>query len=348
MRHTFLVGVGALVFMMAATVTTHGQEQPSVLVRITRVRHGSLPRLVTAYGTAEANSSGRIAVISPLPAMIDQVYVHDGEQVAKNGRLIRLSPSPKITAAFTQARTALAVARLSVERTRRLVHQHLATEQQLAAANRAELDARATLAALRAEGADAPTILRAPTRALITTVSTSTGALVGEGTVLLRLARPDSLVLRVGVMPTIVTTIKVGDKVEITPIGADDIITGKVQSVGSVVTAGTGLVPVQIAPSTHGLLAGEMAKAIITTGLFVGYVVPHEAILVDDRGQSFIVQAINGIAHRIPVKVSATIGDQNVVEGKLVSSAPLVLTGNYQLENGMKVRFADPASKAAP
>jgi hypothetical protein len=59
------------------------------------------------------------------------------------------------------------------------------------------------------------------------------------------------------------------------------------------------------------------------------------------------VQAMkNMTAKKVAVRVLGSDGNMDVVEGPLVAEAPVVLAGNYQLDNGMKLRVAD--AKASP
>jgi RND family efflux transporter MFP subunit len=272
--------------------------------------------------------------------------VRPGEEVAAGAPLIRLGPSPGTEAAYIQARSALQAANDLVRHTEAMLGQHLATRQQLADAQKSEADARAALAALEAEGAGAPQILRAPFRAIVTAIATSPGAIVAQGAALIDLARPNALVLRVGVVPEHARAIKPGDEAEITPLGIKDPAAGKVLLRGSVVDPTTGLVPVEIAVPPGAFLAGETAEADIITGEARGWVVPHAAILVDDEGAPYVVQAVAGVAHKVPVRILNGAGDKNVVTGPLDPAAPLVLAGNYQLEDGMKVRPQPRASRA--
>jgi len=89
-------------------------------------------------------------------------------------------------------------------------------------------------------------------------------------------------------------------------------------------------------------LAGEMAQADIITGDASGYVVPHEAILVDDSGNPYVVQAVDMVAKKVSVRVLVAEGDQDVVDGPLDPAAPVVLAGNHQLDNGMRMHLANP------
>lgn len=321
---------------------------PSALVQITQIRRGSLPRTVVAYGSVQASSNGRVSVMSPLAATVTALDVRVGEVVARGAPLVRLTPSPETAAAYAQALYELHSAADSVTRTRQLLAEQLATRQQLADAEKAQSDARAALAALRAQGAGGPSALRAPFRAIVTSVLTSAHSIVSEGTPLLELARPEGLVLQAGVAPAEAAAVRAGEPASVIAIGGAQSYAAKVLMRGSVVDSGTGLVPVQVSLPDGGLFPGQAAQATITVGIVRGFVVPHEAVLVDDNGDTYVVQAIRGVAKIVPVRVLGTQEAEDTVEGPLDLRAPLVLAGNYQLKDGMPVRLARPSEPASP
>lgn len=320
--------------------------KPSVLVTLTHLRQGSLPHVVIGYGTVEPASTGRKMIMAPVSAIVGEVYVRLGQQVAKGAPLVRLDPSPTTAASYAQARSALTVATRLLASTRKLVVLHLATDQQLADARKSESDARAALAALNAVGAGGARVVRAPFAAIVTTLTASPGSIVSEGAPLLDLAAPGQLVLNVGVVPAQAGEINADDPAQVTLVGGTASIPGKVLLRGSVAEAGTGLVPVAVALPPGSLLPGEMAEAAITTRTLSGYVVPHEAVLVNDSGAPYVVQAIDDVAHKVSVRIIDAHGDQDLIAGKLDARAPLVLAGNYQLDEGMKVRLADAGQGA--
>jgi membrane fusion protein, multidrug efflux system len=330
----------------AAVAAQQRDPGPSVLVQLTKLHRGSLPRIVTAFGRIETDPAARQAVTAPATAVVGAIYVRPGQEVAEGVPVIRLGPSPATAAAYTQALSAVQVAGDLVRRTRALLAQHLATAQQLAAAEKSGADAGAALAALAAEGAGGPQTLRAPFRAIVTAVSTSPGAIVTQGAALVDLARRDALVLRAGAVPGEAAAIRAGDPAAILPLGARDSAAGKVLLRGSMVDPQTGLVPVVIASPRGRFLPGEMAQARIVTGETTGYVVPHAAILTDDTGAPYVVQAVAGIARKVRVRILGHDRGRDVVAGPLDPAAPLVLAGNYQLEDGMRVRLAGSGRRA--
>jgi membrane fusion protein, multidrug efflux system len=341
---TGFLSVAAMLFALGA----HGQNEPSVLVTLTALHEGSLPQVVTAYGHVQAGAPASQTITAPLPAVVESVDVRPGQTVAQDAPLLSLTPSPQTAASYTQAESALQVATDLVTRTRYMVVQHLATGQQLVDAEKAKSDALATLDALKMQGADGPKTLRAPFPAIVTTVSITPGSIVAEGSALIRLARPQGLVLQVGITPVEAASVTVGDKVTVRPIGGGIALQGTVSLRSSVVQATDGLVPIDVAVPAGRLFVGEMAEARITTGQLTGYVVPHDAILVDDQGQTYVVQSMNMTAKKIPVQVLGAKGAQDVIAGALHPAAPLVLAGNHQLDDGMKMRVAEAGGKAAP
>jgi membrane fusion protein, multidrug efflux system len=322
-------------------------DAPSVLVQTAPVRVGSLPKTVSAYGTVQADPTAHAAIMAPVAAIVGGIDVRVGEEVEHGAALVRLVPSPQTGAAYAQAVSALRVASDALKHTRELLSEQLATRQQLADAEKSASDARATLTALEAQGAGGARIVRAPFRAIVTALSTSVRAIVAEGTPLLELARPNGLVLMAGVVPADAAAIARGDVASVTPIGGTQSYAGKVVLRGSVVDPSSGLVTVAIALPVGAFLPGQTAQATITVATVHGYVVPHEAILIDDSGSTYVVQAVRGTARIVHVRVLDAQGASDTIEGPLDRGAPLVLAGNYQLKDGMAVRLAAPAPDAS-
>ena len=200
----------------------------SVLVTLSHLQEGSLPSVVIGYGTVGAANSGRKTIMAPESAIVGEIFVRLGEQVAAGAHLVELAPSPASAAAYMQAKSALTVAEQLVASTNRLVALHLATAQQLADAMKAESDARSQLKALDTVGAAGPKVVRAPFPAIVTTLAATPGAIVAEGAPLMDLAAPGRLVLTVGVVPAQAAAITPNDSATVTLVGGNESSTGKV------------------------------------------------------------------------------------------------------------------------
>ena len=90
--------------------------------------------MVVAYGTVQPSNTGARAMMAAESGVIGRVYVRIGERVAAGAKLVQILPSPQSAAAYHQALSALKVARALVRSTRKLYSLHLATNEQLAAA----------------------------------------------------------------------------------------------------------------------------------------------------------------------------------------------------------------------
>jgi RND family efflux transporter MFP subunit len=323
-------------------------DTPSVLVTTIPLQRGSLPRTVTAYGVVQADTAARATIVAPVAAMLTRIYVHRGESVHGGAALVQLTPSAPTRAAYAQATAAMRLASAALEHERELLAEHLATRQQLDDAQKAESDARAALAALAAQGAGAPATLRAPFAGVVLDIMASPHALLTEGTVLLELSQATGLTLTVGAAPDAAVQIAAGDQAEVTAVGAAHAWPTHVISPGALVDAASGLVPVRVALPQGRWLAGESARAVITVGMAQGYVVPHAAVLLDDDAHPYVVQDHGGMARIVHVTVVGSDGAHDAITGPLDADAPLVLEGNYQAQDGMKLRHAGTGAALAP
>lgn len=348
MKNRWILGAVALAAWSSFAVAAPDAGAPSVLVTQTALRQGSLPHTIEAYGVVQASAAGSRTVMAETSATVRTVYVRDGQEVSANAPLMQLVPSPQTTAAYIQAQSALRVAQQLATRTQQMFSQHLATAQQLADAQKAESDAQSNLAALKAQGAGGVQVLRAPFRAIVLHVSASQGTIVSAGTPLLDLASPEKAILKVGVVPAQAMLVGNGNAASVRAVGGDQGWPATVVQRGSMVDPATGLVPIEIALPPGRFLPGEAADATITVGQTQGYVVPHAAILVDDRGGTYVVQDDGLKARKVAVSIAGSHQDRDVIRGaELNPSQPLVLSGNYQLDDGMSMRVEPQDNKGA-
>jgi len=312
----------------------------TVAVHLIPLQKGSLPTSVTTYGRVVPSQKARETLSAPVAARVSNVEVREGERVDMGTPLVTLVPSPETRSNYKQAKLALKVARLLLARSRQLAAAHLETAAQLVQDEKKEVDARITLKALQEEGANGPNTLKAPFGAVITNIAASSGAFVAQGAPVIELARSAGLVFKTGVVPAEAAEIKDGEEATITPFSGSGTFHGKVVLRGFVVSTQNGLIPIEISLPGSTLLTGEMGKVVINTGVKQGYVVPHEAVLLNTSGQTYIVQSIHDVAKLVPVTVITSKGDKDLVQGDLVAGAPVVGTGNYQLDNGMQLHAA--------
>ncbi|CAM5209582.1 hypothetical protein CDEF62S_02412 [Castellaniella defragrans] len=321
---------------------------PSVLVTTVPLRAGSLAQTVTAYGAIQSSPAAVEAFTAHANDTVKGLFVHEGDRVPAGTPLLSLSPDAQTIASYKQAQSAAHDARVQAARTRKLLAQHLATVQDLANAQKADTDAQAALEALKAQGGDSEITLRAPFPAIVTRLTVSSGSVVTAGTPMLELAKVSGLVLRVGVIPGEARRLRLGDSVQISSLKDEPAQPGSVSRIAGAIEPASGLIPIDIALATDHLFPGETARAVITVGQAQGYVVPHAAILADDQGDPYVVQADGAKARKVKVHIEATQGDKAAVRGDgLDAGQALVLSGNHQLDDGMALRFASAGKESA-
>ena len=315
--------------VFAAAAQADDTDNSSALVKLGDMKQGSLPTYVTAFGQVEPAATAREGITAPFGARVQTVAVQMGQEVAKGTPLVTVVPGPDTKAAYKLAKD-------TYTRTAQLAKAHLATANDLA---KAESD----LSVLEEEGASGPLTIKAPYDAIVLKVDAAQGAIVSHGDSLLEIAKPDGLVVKVGVDPAVALTVKPGEDVTLTPFtGAGAPVQGKVAVRSAVINSDTGLVPTEITFPAGKLLVGEMIRASIKNGEQSGFVVPHAAILVDDDGTIYVVQADNMEAKKVAVDVLASDGKQDVISGDdLNPKLQVVTVGSKQLDDGTKLRVAN-------
>ncbi|HEV2333277.1 MAG TPA: hypothetical protein VGV16_08965 [Gammaproteobacteria bacterium] len=239
------------------------------------------------------------------------------------GPLLSLTAAPETAAAYARAKAEADFARTALTRTRALFKEHLATNIQLADAERAAAEAAATLSAQeRLAGGAAESAARAPDDRI---------AAHGANTRYVLL----------GVDPEDAGKLKPGMAVRITAV-FDPRLTAqaRLDQVGGQVDEATGLVDLT-APLTGKEAARFMPGAAVNGAVVLEeshvLAVPRSAVLHDEQGDYlFVVKA--GVAHRVDIQAGTDDGTWVAVEKGLDAGDEVVTLGNYELSDGMAVR----------
>ena len=331
-----LLGAGML---LAACSNGQGDTSPKVSAQVITqpATRGSLPNLVTAYGTAMPGVDAATTLSIRAEGQVTHFDVTDGAAVKAGQPLLSFDLAPSAVASYAQAVAALKLARTQREQTKKLLAQQLATRDQLAQAERAVSDAQTALAALAEQQGNGKTVtLRAPYAGVVTSISATRGQTLSPGAPLLALSRAGGLVIMAGVEPDPQQPVKPGAKAHLQPLGAGRSITGTVLRVASALNPQTHLIDTQIAPDQP-VTPGMGFQASIAVGKVDGWLVPRDALQGKD-GQWSLFQVSNGKAAKVEVKVLAEDGPNSIVSGKLDPRQPVVTTGGTQLDDGMAVR----------
>ena len=326
--------------LAAAPCAAADAPSGTALVTTAPARLGSLPDILTAYGAAAPAQNGGMTINLQQDGRVAAILVTQGERVAANAPLLAFDVAPSSASAYTQALTAVSLAQAERAHTAQLLAQHLATRDQLAQADKAVSDARATLAALTEQGGGRAHVqVTAPFDGIVETLPVAQGDRVGAGATLLTLTRTDGLVVTVGVDSALYGRVRPGQAATLRPLNGEASLDGRVVRIDGVVNPKTRLLDVDLAVRAGSVISGQQFRAEIALGEWHGWLVPHDAVLRDEHG--FHLFQTNGAkAARVDVRVLGTRGEVDAVEGRLDGNRAVIVDGATQLADGDPVRTA--------
>lgn len=319
-------------------------EAASVLVETKSVQQGEIADRLIAYGSAVPAINASMSMSVQAEGRVMRILATPGEAVHTGQTLLEFHLSAAASSTYSQAVSALKLAREEQIRTVRLLEQQLATREQKALADKAASDAQNALDALEHETGGKPQqTLTAPFDGVVATIPVAQGDRIAAGATLLTLTRTNGLVVTVGIEPSERGRLKLGQDVEVESLGDAAVKhMGKLARIDRSLNPKTRLVDADIAIADE-MLQGEAFRAGIEVGKLQGWLVPRDAVLDDDEG-AYLFQVDGSKAVRVNVKRIGRDEETAVVDGPLDVRREVVLLGNYQLENGMAVRKT-PAEK---
>lgn len=350
-----VVVVGAIVYVVfvrptAASVASDNAvsapapEVVSVLVKTAPLQRQALDSKITTFGDV---LTGKVVTISfPRAGQITRLPLQIGQRLHAGAVLATLSSDPNVQLAFSQASNAVRLARADVQHSTQLFALQLATQSQVDIARKSLQDAEATLTAQKVLGGDVGVAsLTAPFDGVVVALSAAQGDRVAAGAALLQFAHIDSLRVQLGIEPSQSRMVKVGMAVALSPLqNPAHIVSGKITEIQDLVDPKTQLVSATVvlpASAANFLVPGMHAQGVIGIDRRQGWAVPRQAVLNDDVG-SYLFQVAQGKAHRVEVTKLSEEKETVGVDGKIDESLPVVVLGNYELQDGMAVRMGAP------
>ena len=343
-----LVGAGLWVYLKRHSAEAV-EAKPTATVELSPLKVEPISETLEVFGVVESSPGTEQVSSAPYDCIIENVLVAAGDKVAAGDVLVQIGPSPDSRLVLEAARSALIVADKSLEATQERYDLRLATNQELAVARQAQADARAKLTSLEARGLGGDGKLKARSSGVVSKLDAATGALVLLGAPLASVANAGRLEARLSVEGSARAKLAKGATVSMTSAedpGADP-VEGEVRSVGAALNAAAGSLDVRVGlPNSAGLLLGEHVKALIEVRkVSDSFVVPRSAVLPDDDAQ-VLYTARDGKAIRHEITIGIVAGDRLEVHGKDLNAGDLlVITGNYELTDGMAVEVAKPEPK---
>jgi RND family efflux transporter MFP subunit len=315
---------------------------PSALVTTAPLQQQSLSDVLTAFGQVMTGLD--VAISFPRAGQVSRLLVIPGQRVQRDMPLVTLTSDPNARLAYTQALNAVDFAQGELRRNQELFSLQLATQSQVDAARRALHDAEAMLSTQRQlGGATGSATVTAPFDGVVDSVAVAQGDRVQPGAVIMQLGHTDVLRVRLGIEPVDSRLVRVGMPVTLRVL--DD----STKSVSVSITESQGVVDpktqlidaVAMVPATRApfLVPGMHVRATIRVGQHASWAVPRSAVLTDSAG-AYLFQVAADKARRVRVTQGTESQGMISISGPVNPQLPVVVLGNYELQDGMQVREA--------
>ena len=338
----------ATVFLLASACS--GPEssdatkvESSAAVATAEVTRGPIEQTLEAFGTVEFDPA-KVHTVTLLHAgRVVDVPVVVGEVVHRGQTLLTLGPVPQDSLEVQRARIDVDFATREVERTRRLLDEKLATNQDLANAQK-QLDTdRAMLASLGDGRGRAPAAVTAPRDGVVVQVLVTSGQVIAAGHEAARLATGDAVVVQVGFEVGDVPRLAVGLPVLLEPVYAESGATpvrAALARLHRLVDPSTQLVEgfIQLPAPPPWMAAGMKVRVrVVVRSASAAVLVPRDA-LVDRDGQPGVFVVAQGHASWRPIVLGIDGGAVLQVTKGLDPGEVVVTTGRTSLSDGIAVR----------
>lgn len=174
----------------------------------------------------------------------------------------------------------------------------------------------------------------------MTAVSVAQGDRVSQNAKIVSMTPSNALAVLLGIEPEDIARLRLGMPVTLTPVfDPGRRYSGKISAINQVIDPKTRLVDVIVDLEIGGNQAapiGTEMRGEIKLPAAPTLTVPRTAVLYDRRG-AYVFVVRNGRAHRVAVTPGLDSGGAIAVKGSIKAGDEVVIQGNYELKDGMKV-----------
>lgn len=360
----WLIGIVAVLLLIAAAVIGHRMMQPAVDVAAQRKAQLPLvsvmsPDVKAVQSTVSFTGTIHARYDMPIGAegesgRITAVLVEAGDKVKRGQALVRLDQSvlrPQMDSLEASLEQAKAQASLSAAEYRRalgveaagaLSAEEIARRQATSATDAAKVKvAAAQLAEARARLGK--TQIVAPADGIVLTRNAEVGqtASPGGSEPLFRLARDGEMEMRGQVAERDLAALTVKQTAQVYLTGIEKPFTGTVRLLGAIIDPQSrlGEIRIELAPDAA-IRPGAFARAEVTVGNAQRPVLPQTAVLSDAAGTYVLLVNNDNKTERRAVRVSSTIAEGLVISEGLQGNERIIITAGAFLRPGDEVRVA--------
>lgn len=292
---------------------------------------------------ATVQTKENIMLSSEFGGILQQVYVKEGQKVAKGQTLARIDDGG-LSSQLAQMETQTALAKTTFERQENLWNQKIGSEIQYL---QAKTNYNAQLKALSQMRAQlAKTVVRAPFSGTIDEIASERGSVVGPGTPILRIVSLGNMYLEAEVPEKNIATIKKGSDVIIDFPVLGESFTSKVTQASNYINPANRSFMIQIAvPNKSGTIKPNLSSKIKLKDYSNpnAITVPISIISENADGEQFLYVAQNpdkngnAVAKRVIVKVGLSEGELVEILDGIKDGDLIIKEGARSVKDGQKV-----------
>ena len=316
--------------------------EPVADVAVQVVREGPITNTFEGFGTAVAEPGSARTYTVPFEGVVQSVSVAAGQAVGAGAVLVRLAPSAASQADLDQARIDLGAQQAALATTRQRYDLHLATRQELEAAQATVAAAEARASALSRAGAR--TTVTAQAAGVVDTVFVAPGQTVGPGAPLAAVSGAGGFTVTLGVDAGHAVDVAPGQAVTLSAVDRPDVrVLGRVRRVEQSISASTRLAQVIVAvPGRNPFLLGEYVRGQFDGAETRALVAPRDALLPTPEGLVvFTVRGGRAVRH-----LATVVAESDSVTGFTAPGVragdSLVVSDLVQLSDSLRVRATAP------
>lgn len=321
--------------------TQPAEPATTATVATTQLVRKTISQTLVAYGTIVAQP-GEVKIASvPFESRVLHLRVTAGQPVAVGTELLTIEPSADAKLQLRQAQSALDQANVAMKQAQERFNEKLATNQDLAQGEQAVQNAQLTLQSLQSRGIGSETTLHAEVAGEIAKVDVQEGQIVPAGGPMIELIAANRIEVRLGIEPDDARRLHAGQAVTIRSVSADATsdAKGALRLVTDTINPDTRLVDAFASiPEGAAFLLSDYVRAEVEVESQEGLIVPKAAVLPGDDDQQTLFTVRDGHAVKHIVRIGLKSGDEvEVIGDDLKEGVPVVIVGNYELEDGMAV-----------
>lgn len=313
---------------------------PVAKITLAPLQRKTISAKVTAYGSVITQPGKNNAISVPYETRVRHVLVAPGESVTAGQALVAIDPSPQTKLQLAQARQAVQTAQKDLNQVQQKFNLKLATNQELALANKNDENAQLQLQTLQKQGAASEQTVKADMAGLVGKVNVQDGQIVPAGSPLVDLVARNQIEVKLGVEPEDALHVQVGQAVTLYQVHLANAkpIAGKVRLITQRIDPNTRLIDAYVAlPNGSNLLLDSYFRAELQTQAHAALVAPRSAVLPDgDKHILYTVKNQHAVRHQVEVGIE-NADEIEVIAQDLRADEPVVVKGNYELSDGMAV-----------